>query len=165
MYRVIGSSPEQLINLEEAKSFLKISHNDDDHFIKNCITTAIETAENFLHCYLCTKNIEFVTEVSQQKVIMPVAPIRRIGGVKTSSATYDIKDLCFIGVDKISIILPEEVKGETIFTYQTECSLLSYSFKHGIMSHVEILYEKRVLSQEELDQILSFYKPYRKVLI
>lgn len=165
MYSIVGSFPEKFITIEEAKSFLKVSHNEDDQFIRNCIAIAVETAESFLHCYLCTKSIEFITEVDQQEIIMPVTPIKHIGGVKTSSVTYDIKDLCYIGVDKISIILPQEVKGKTVFTYQTDCSLLSSSLKHALMSHVEILYEKRVLNKEELDQILSFYKPHRRLLI
>lgn len=165
MYRIVGSFPEKVITLEEAKSFLKVVHNDDDHFIQNCVITAVETAENFLHCYLCRKNIEFIIEVTAQEVKMPVTPIRRIGSVTTSSMRGDIRDLCQIGIDKTSIILPEEVKGKTVFIYQNENSPLSSYFKHALMSHMEILYEKRVLSQEELDQILIFYKPYRKILI
>lgn len=165
MHKVINSFPEKLITLEEAKSFLKIVHNEDDEFIKNCINTALNTAESFLQCYLCAKSIEFVTEVTEQEIKMPITPIRRVGRITNISITDDIKDLCQIGIEKTTIILPDEVKGKTIFLYQNENSPLSPSLKHGIMSHMEIIYEKRLLSQEELNQILNFYKPHRRILV
>ncbi|AVP87142.1 hypothetical protein phytr_1840 [Candidatus Phycorickettsia trachydisci] len=165
MYRVTSSFPDQIINVEEAKGFLKISHYDDDHFIKNCISTAIETAENFLHCHICSKNIEVTIEVKAQEVEMPITPIKRIIEVRCDSTSDDIKDLCQIGLDKTTIILPDNVKGKVAFTYQTERMHLAHLLKHALMSHMEILYEKHVLSNEELDQISNFYKPYRKILV
>jgi len=68
MYKVISSFPDQVINVEEAKGFLKISHYDDDLLIKNCISTAIETAENFLHCYLCAKSIQFAIKPQNKRL-------------------------------------------------------------------------------------------------
>jgi len=96
---------------------------------------------------------------------MPVTPIKRIINITGGNTSDDMKDLCQIGIDKTTIILPENIQGKVIFVYQTERAPLSSLLKHALMSHMEILYEKHVLSNEELDQILNFYKPYRKVLV
>jgi len=165
MYKVISSFTDQVINIEEARGFLKVSHHDDDQFIKNCIITAVETAENFLHCHLSTKSIEFVVETKESEVKMPITPIKRICNVHVNNMIDDIKDSCRIGIDKTTIILPRDTKGKVAFSYHTERGHLSSSLKHAIMSHMEILYEKHVLNKEELEQILNFYKPYRKVLV
>jgi hypothetical protein len=39
------------------------------------------------------------------------------------------------------------------------------SIKQGVLYHVAEIYDKQVISSSFMDEVLRFYKPFRKILI
>jgi hypothetical protein len=161
MYKILSCKEFSSIGLQEAKNCLKISHDDDDEFIKNCIKTSVEIAENFLNLALRCKVVEFSTNYVN-KAMLPILPAIKLARV-----------ICQENEVEGCRILPNEGRisfpfyGQFCVTYDcgfTE-NTLPFALRQGILAHTCAIFDRQIIDSDLLNQIFNFYKPFRKIPI
>ena len=152
------------ILLDEAKSFCRVLHNDDDAIFSLLIDVATDYAQNVTGRQLCTATYEMVIGGQESPVRLPKAPLKAITSVTCNGVSldyslhydYDIAFIEFFATDDVTII------------YECGYDVIPASLKGWCLNKVSTLYENREgivlgLSVAEvpssmIDCILDHYK-------
>jgi hypothetical protein len=161
MYKILSCEEFSSIGLQEMKNCLKISHDDDDEFIKNCIKTSVEIAENFLNLALRSKVVKFSTSYVK-KAELPILPFAELQSV---TCDEDVTKDCYISQDEGSIIFPFYGKFSVIYACGFADNALPFSLRQGILAHTCAIFDRQIIDSDFLNQIFNFYKPFRRILI
>lgn len=149
------------ITLEEAKSFCRISSNDEDAALEILIGAATDYAQNATGRQLCEATYEIVT--TQSPLILPKAPLKEIVSVQVEGIDLDYTLSWDIDVGIIEFSSTEEVT----ITYKAGYSTVPSAIKAWMMNRVSTLFENREsiafgtlaeLPKSVIDVVLDQYK-------
>lgn len=163
MLKIVSCAEFSAINLEEIKNCLKISHQEDDEFIINCIKTSLEIAESFMSISLRPKTIELQTSYVNS-VNLPLGPLIYLDKV-LHLPSKDITKDCQVNYQLPSINFPYHGNFKITYTCGFEDKTLPYAIRQGILAHTCAIFDRQVIDNDFLNQVFNFYKPFRKILI
>jgi hypothetical protein len=172
-YKIISITNTNLISLQDAKSYLKIDHDDDDSILKDCIVASIEMAENFLNFSLRLKEVLLNSHLSVVSSIeLPLLPFAQVVSchIIYENNNLDVSERCFIDQDErhLRIAQPTTISSQIKLVYKagfSDSGAVPQAIKQGILYHIAEIYDKQVVSNSFIDEVLRFYKPFRRVLI
>ena len=170
-YKIISIDDTSLVSLQETKSYLKIDHDDDDGLLKDCIVTSIETAENFLNFSLRVKTVLLNSNLGViSKIVLPILPFAEVVSCEIlhRGGNSDVSDCCFVSQDQQYLNIAKPIQGQVKLIYKAgfvDKSLIPMSIKQGILYHIAEIYDKQVISNSFMEEVLSFYKSFRRILI
>lgn len=176
--------PNTLV-LDYVKNYLKITYKEDDELIKDFITCAMVTAENFTSrsifkksVLVHVKNIEKNNQVN--KFSKDSNNIALNTGLYIDLPFFDLPIKPFYATHKQNNdcidceYIPEKErikingrlinKDELFFSYISFDSDVYEAVKIGVLMHIGLMYEFRG-NTELTEGIKSIYLPYRKVFI
>lgn len=152
------------LSLTETKTFLRVSSSTDDTYITNLITTARNTAENFLNRALINQTWTlYLDEFPEGRdIILPLAPLSSVTSVKYYNASNVLTTLTEntdYYVDAKSqpgrVVLPETLSWPTTYEkpnaieikfvagYGAAASNIPKPILQGMLLHISDLYDNR----------------------
>ncbi len=161
--------------LAEVKTYLRITHTEEDALFTNLLTTAREQAEQYLNLTLPQQSYVFsLADNEVCEIKLPRGPIISVASVTlfardgTSSvvdpATY------YIHSDKHVLVFdnaPSATRIEIAYTAGfATASAIPKPIKLGLLAHVASLYDGRGDAEFVMPkETLAFYAPYREVRV
>lgn len=153
---VLETRDQNILSLEEVKSYLRISHSSDDRMLESMIKAAISFAEKYINAHFIPKIIEENFENSREIVLSqnPIIKIEEINvetyklfgnKIKLDKKYENIKVIYLVGA----------INPESLSPYLIE------AFKN----HICLLYEKRGDPNMFSYQAKSFYRDFKEVRI
>jgi hypothetical protein len=169
-YQTLAIHENFVLTLDEVKKYLKISYDDEDAILQNCILSSIETAENFINIALRTKTISFSSDLGlNAKILVPLLPMLALEQV--SLPEKDITDKCCIDQEMLGfeiVNLSSYVNKKCRVIYKAgfkDATKIPGAIKQGILCHIAEMYDKQIVNNSFMNEILACYKPFRKILI
>ena len=169
-YQTLAIHENFVLTLDEVKKYLKISYDDEDAILQNCILSSIETAENFINIALRTKTISFSSDLGvNAKILLPLLPILSLEKVTLSEK--DITDQCsldqeMLGFEIVNLSANASTKCRVIYKAGfNDATKIPSAIKQGILCHIAEMYDKQIVNNSFMNEILACYKPFRKILI
>ena len=175
---IIDESDNDVISLQEAKDFLKVSGSKDDELIGKLLKYVIYKAENFCNISLINKTY-LVTYArlycDNRKIRLPIYKVSRIIKISISDeencSDEEIQpsDYCF-DIDSQSLFIKNIKYGKRIkIIFETvfdNTSLNFYDLRYALLFHLNLLYKRRLVSldSKEIDielRIAGLYRPFR----
>lgn len=174
-FRIIDSSAQELWDLDEVKTYLRISHNYDNGIIRNLINTAISAAENFTNLTLITKSIEFCTNIYHRSIFqLRYIPCAKIEQIIVKKKSYE-GELDITLAENVDFIIQNQEFLYLNSSLKRGCDMhmryyagfdkdsLPIAIKHGILLHIAQMYDREEFGQVSLNtEIKNLYLPYRK---
>lgn len=164
-YKILEYSEQNIVRLEDIKNYMRISGDNDDNLIIFFINSSIQTAENFMKISLTKKVIEVQVDNSSD-IRLPFVPVLEIMSVEVNNKKLDADEFILnkdiltlknhVGCEKLKIIYS---------TGHQDPINIPMPVIQGIMSHIANMYDMRGVDLGSIDNILSFYKPYRRMII
>ena len=169
-YEIQHINKQNLINLQDTKKYLRVSHDEDDIFIEQIIDSAIESCENYCGFKIISREIKItICNFYDDKVMLPLSPLKNIKEIKSSKGnqSFDISDYTLNKKDGViifdKIIRPKLL--EIIFEVGFEdFNLIPKSLIQGIMMHISQIYDSGSYQNISKD-LEKLYNPYRKIRI
>lgn len=165
MYQIISTKQASNPTLDELKQRLRIEHNLHDKMLADALVAAMEFAEKFTNLALREHVISFTAQKTQNKILLPLLPI-----IKINEILIDGKK---ISEDRYKIINCEIISFNTTYQQNSPCQItyecgfklakIPLSIKQGILLHASLLYENPLEHNKHLDDVLNFYKFFRRL--
>lgn len=153
---ILETKEQNILSVEEVKSYLRISHSADDRLLASMIKAAISFAEKYIGSHFIPKIIEEKFEDSKE-IILSQRPIIQIEEI--SHANYEL-----VG-DKI-ILDKKYAKIKIIYSVGVENpESLSPCLLEALKNHICLLYDKRGDPNLFSYQAKSFYRDFKEVRI
>jgi len=169
-FKILEESPPSAPNIDDIKSYLRITYDYDNEFLLKLRTRAIAYAENFLRYSIIQKKVLLKDSPAPSlraiNCLLPLVYCSKVesvrgfnqkGGVDFDKDSYSIsKDKSFLRL-KIKDPL-EKIK----IVYYTSNLLTRYAWlQQGIMQHISDMYDRK----ENYFALQSLYQPYRRILL
>ena len=137
--KVNSVTGSELIDLEIAKSFLRVDTSADNTLITKMIVTARVCLENYLSRDIVAKNRTVYIPYLGSRINLPFAPVASISSVTVdgSAATHEVK-----GLNNEVVELATLPASEVKITYITE-GLSGSNFEHAMLQLVSTYYDNR----------------------
>jgi uncharacterized phiE125 gp8 family phage protein len=172
IFQIISISNINICSLDEIKNYMRIIGDHDDKLIENLIDSATHVCENFTKLSLFDREIKFTTYLAGKKSFdLKYAPLTKILKVHLKNENNEIilsENDYIIDYDIPSIILKESfynVKLEIKYIVGFDKNIPT-SIKHGIMMHVEEMYDRDLVHSTSLSfGIRNLYMPYRRLAL
>ncbi|MCH9754203.1 MAG: head-tail connector protein [Alphaproteobacteria bacterium] len=169
--QVLPNKVEEIISLEEAKSYLKIDFVEQDKFIRDIIRASREYAEKFLSSHLVKKKFKQKNFGQNLQVLRlmhyPVLLIENISiidldnnKINLSSDEYYYDYLKTISISKLASLY-NQVEINYIVGYES-VNLVPAPIKTGMLIHIASIYDRGDLGDAIPQSSLNLYQPYRK---
>lgn len=152
MLKILEIKEQNILSLEDVKSFLRVSHSSDDRLLNSMILSAISFAEKYIGTHIIPKVIE--EKFKDAKRITPSGkPLIKIEKIPCS---YEIRNG--------EIILDKQYK-EIKITYLVGVEDISPCLIEALKNHICLLYDKRGDPNMFSYQAKSFYRDFKEVRI
>lgn len=131
---VVTAPAEEPVSLAEAKTHLRVEHDDDDAYISALISAARESAEQYLHRALITQTLKMSLDAFPAVIRLPRSPVQSITSIQYvddagETQTLDASDY---RLDKESIVARiEPAYGETWPTTRPVSNAVTVTFVAG----------------------------------
>ncbi|MGV2432263.1 MAG UNVERIFIED_CONTAM: head-tail connector protein [Rickettsiaceae bacterium] len=162
-YKIISREAQNILSLEEVKSYLRIASSSDDSMITNMIDAAIIAAENFMRWNLVLKKIECVfIDVSILNLpLVPIAEVMEIlvDGLSLEEAKYKILSENIVLDKKYSHVKITYIAGFS------DPMAIPAIIKEGLKNHIGFMYDNRGSKDLFSSSIFSLYETYRRVRV
>jgi hypothetical protein len=163
LIRNVREIDEELIHLEEAKTYLRVTGDHDDDLIRYLIKTSISYVENYIGKEVSTK--EILAEISEfsGEIDLRAKNTREIINIQE----IDKEDLLVRDEDYIirypKIIIKKKGVRSVIIRFIAGYDILPNSIKHSILTYLSLVYDKEILTSESLETVHNLLKPYRNL--
>lgn len=159
------------LTLAEAKLYLRVDHPEDDRDILRLITSARETAEEYLRRSLVTQDWRLEREDGlSERTRLPRGPVQSILSVEVLNADGSVQQTLSPGLYRLAASRRELV-ADTCLAARTRIAYragygnaesVPAVIRQGILAHVGALYEGGILGglPEHCEHL---YAPYREV--
>lgn len=152
MLKILEVKEQNILSLEDVKSFLRISHSSDDKLLKSMIFSAISFAEKYIGTHIIPKIIEERFE-NCMRVTLSQKPIIRIEEI---GCKYDIQR---------NEIIFDKKYDEMKITYLVGAEDISPCLIEAIKNHICLLYDKRGDPNMFSYQAKSFYRDFKEIKV
>lgn len=163
------------ITLAEAKTYVRITHVEEDALLADFITSAREQAEHYLNLSLPQQSyVLSIAENDACAIRLPRSPILSVASVtlfaRDGSSTVASASGYYIHPDKRVVVFdsaPSAHRVEIAYTagYATP-SAIPKPIKLGLLAHIAALYESRGEAEPAMPrETLAFYAPFREVRV
>lgn len=166
-YKVLEKNYDDVVLLSDVKNHLRVQHDLDDELILQIRNSAIDYAESYLNKCICDQKIEYKFFVDHYpcEVSLPVAGYTSViqcsctveGKQKTLNVFNKEEIEIFSGSVKL-----KRAADETTIIYQVKGMGVMQDIKMGILTHIEMNFDKKDIN---FDALIKFYQPYKKVNI
>ena len=170
---------DEILTLNEVKSYLRISHSDDDVLIKTMMRASREIAESYLGMSVVNKKFKLSFDPRQEfaRITFPEAPIREISRVDVigeNKKTFTLDEgYYFLDSSKrhlrvtsaLARIVRKPKKLEIYYECGFKMSEIRASFKVAGLVHIAAMYENRGIAAELPKASKMLYCAYRQVKI
>lgn len=169
-YEVISKNTDPILDLDEVKNYLRISHNYDDQLIVNLVQAAVEYAENFTGKMINETHVLCKISKANSLIVLQHFPIKDLLSVEflEKGKTKDITNLYgAVSMVESKIKLNPSFRGKDILI-NYNCGYgkdLPMILKMTLMKHVCNMYEFNTDVTEVHNDINRSYASYRKLKI
>lgn len=160
-YQVLSVEKQNLLSLEEIKSYLRISEDYDDKLLAELALSAISSAEKFTRLSLLTKNIEVKSYSNAKSITLPLVPVININNISNDERVLEKEEYALF-VDTIKFA--DSNKNITI-NYVSGLQTIESDLKQGLLIHISSMYDQELVNFSFPKEALSLYQTYRKILI
>lgn len=156
-----------IIDLKEIKSYLKIDSNYDDEYLQELVDSGIETAEKLTNLSLGIKEVSFNIDISMPCIInLPVIPFLEIVKAYITETRESIVDCIKLTHGATALSVGEITNANIMIVYKTGYDKkIPASIKQSICSYISEVYEKNYVSGSLLNNIKNILSFYREVKI
>lgn len=159
-FTIVDTEIFTAITLDEVKRYLKVEYTHDDEIIKETILAAVEAAENFTRSTIRRKKVKCC--ISSTKKVLPITPVIKIFACDGGREVDDL-EVTSCGIVRSKTGIGGDVWIEYIAGYLDK--ELPLGLKRGILLHIARIYDGEFEYKAVEEEIMKFYKPYRKILI
>lgn len=172
--KIIKILPQEILNIEEIKNYLRISHDYDDKMLENFLLAAVNSAEKFTAICLFPKILESVFSPEYTKILhLRSKSVQEIISVKIfdQKEEKDLdKDQYYFSQYDFSLILKKHInKSKQVkITYKTETPVqeIPCEVKCGLLLHISEMYDRKEQMNPGMSiEVKSLYMPYRDLRI
>lgn len=165
-YRILSVEEREICSFEEVKSYLRVTHKNDDRLIANLINSAVSSAEQFLGISFFAKKICCIMGNAPNYLRMKYLPIVKIekvfliSGEDKKDITEDFGHVDFnhdqIWIGQKYLHQKLEINYDAGLGGQIPRTIL-----HGILMHIGMMYDFGENSVNISSEIKEIYLPYR----
>jgi uncharacterized phiE125 gp8 family phage protein len=165
-YQILSVEEKEICSFEEVKSYLRVTHKNDDRLIANLINSAVASAEQFLGISFFAKKICCTIGNAPNYLKMKYIPIVKIEKVflVSSGDKKDItEDFGHIDFNHDQIGFAQEYLHKKL-EINYEAGLgghIPRTILHGILMHISMMYDFGENSVNISSEIKDIYLPYR----
>ena len=160
-YQILSIEKQNLLSLEEVKSYLRIIEDYDDKLLIELTLSAICSAEKFTRLSLLTRNIEVKSHGDTKSITLPLVPVIKVNNISNSERMLKKEEY---GLFAENIKFSNNNKDITV-SYTSGIQNIESDLKQGILIHVASMYDKELLNFSFPKEAFSLYQTYRKILI
>ena len=170
-YSIVKTHSHEFWNLQEVKSYLRISYDYDDELIQNLIKTSVEFAEDFTGTNLYSKkicvnikNVESSVELKYPNIVAINSVYLILNNKKeqiTDKYGYFQKKVNKLHLNEQYI--NREIEVEYLSGYTN--NQIPQAIKQGLLIHVALMYENSEHDICRMSNIKDLYLPYRIIKI
>lgn len=169
-YKILRRAEQEIFRLPEIKNFLRISHDYDDGWIMELVSSSIEAAENFLRFRLLSTSVQaYQNHLRNSKITLPLAPVAEFTEIVIKTATEEALRIERYSLEDSALKIPnlphfELITVEYVAGYSDQGAILA-AIKQGILLNTAEMYDSHGARSSISDKVRKLYQPYRKMLV
>ena len=160
------TNEEEILALDDVKSYLRVDHDKDDALILGIIKAAREYAENFCNITILKKEFKQINHIIHHgKIHLNRMPLFSVLSVKADgrktikySANIDDAYVLLLGGFQGMYVSTEYIAG-------FDSKKVPESIKTGMLMHIAAIYDQGAALSNTPKATLNLYSSYKKILL
>lgn len=165
MLKVISKIPfdYEVVSLEYLKMFLKVTTNEENKLIISMFNAALDYAEKYCSMEIKRKEIHSIihNNKSRERLISPLIEVLEIKEVETENIIEESN----YKISGDEVIFKNIINQELSLTYMSGFNEIPAILLQGVLRHTALLFDREIVSGDNLDSIHLLYKGYKKIRI
>ncbi|MDX1924421.1 MAG: head-tail connector protein [Rickettsiaceae bacterium] len=160
---------EKVINLEEAKSYLRVVGDHDDGFISSLIEASISFAESYIRKDIAKKEIIAQFSLQENDVVeINAQPIYAINYIKIAGGDSAILEegRDYKIYQRRKVAFAKHIRNcDLEISYISGMSRVEHNIKQAILIYLGLLYDKEIISTNAVSNVYLLLLPHKTLNI